>query len=177
MDTRLAFLSALLAVGILVSGCFDEVGGPYDGPDRIAFATEGGTFRTTVPDDAGSIELPVQLIGPQRSESFEVNVGIQRDTSFRERVDEAPDGSDTTIVDVRALPTTAESGNYTIPDSFTFPDDTSNVDFEVDINDAFSSSAPADTSTRVTLRLEPNSDANIEVAENWRYFEVNIANN
>jgi hypothetical protein len=176
MSTRAALLSALLAVGLVISGCFDEVGGPYDGPDRIAFDTQGGTFTTAVPDTAGTIQLPTQLIGPQRSSSFNVSVGIQQDTSFRRRPDTTPDGSDTTVVDIRALPTTAEPGDYSVPESFTFPADTSNVPLEVGIQDAFGPNAPADTTTRVTLRLEPNEEANIEVAENWRYFEVTIFN-
>lgn len=174
MDTRKAILPFLLIAGLVISGCFDEVAGPYDGPDRVGFDTKGGTFTTEVSDDAGTIELPTQLIGPQRSSSFEVSVSIQPDTVFRERPDTAPDGSDSTVVDVRALPTTAESGNYSVPGSFTFPQDSSTVPLEVDVQDAFGPSAPADTSTRFTLRLEPNEEESIEVAENWRYFEVTI---
>lgn len=178
MSIRTAFFSVLLTVGLLITGCFDEVGGPYDGPDRIGFDTKGGNFSQTVPDDAGTIQLPTQLIGPQRSESFEISVSVQpeQDTVFREREDVTPDGSDTTIVDIRALPTTAEESDYSVPDSFTFPPDTSNVPLEVEILDAFGPGAPTDTTTRLTVRLEPNEQANVEVAENWRYFEVNIAN-
>ena len=176
MNTRIALLSSLLVAGLIISGCFDEVAGPYDGPDRIGFDTKGGTFTTQVADNAGTIELPTQLVGPQRSSSFEVNVSVQQDTVFRERADTAPDGSDSTVVDTRALPTTAESGDYSVPESFIFPQDTSNVPLEVTIQDAFGPGAPADTTTRVTLRLEPNEQENIEVAENWRYFEVTITN-
>lgn len=176
MTTRKALLSSLLIAGLIISGCFDEVAGPYDGPDRIGFDTKEGTFTTQVTDDAGMIELPTQLVGPQRSTSFEVNVSVQQDTVFRERADTAPDGSDSTVVDTRALPTTAESGDYSVPESFTFPQDTSNVPLEVTIQDAFSPGAPADTTTRVTLRLDPNEQENIKVAENWRYFEVTITN-
>ncbi|WP_158666501.1 hypothetical protein [Salinibacter altiplanensis] len=176
MSTRTVLLSAILIIGFFTLGCFDEVAGPYDGPDRIGFDTRGGTFTTEVPSNAGSIQLPTQLIGAQRSNEFEVSVGIQQDTVFRERVDTAPDGSDSTVVDVRALPTTAESEDYAVPGSFTFPADSSNIPLEITVQDAFGPSAPADTSARVTVRLEPNDEADIEVAENWRYFEVTIAN-
>jgi len=176
MSTRTALFSVLLAIGLRLTGCFDEIGGPYDGPDRIGFDTKQGNFRETVLDDAGTVQLPTQLIGPQRSESFEVSVSIQQDTVFREREDVSPDGSDTTIVDVRALPTTAEESDYSVPDSYTFPADTSNVPLGVDIQDAFGPGAPSDTTTRLTVRLDPNEQADIEVAENWRYFEITIAN-
>jgi len=169
-------LVSLIAFAVLLGGCFDEVAGPYDGPDRIGFSQFGttGQFGATVEDDSGPLPVPVQLIGPQRDNSFEVSVSVQQDTVFREREVPQGDGTDTTIVDVRALPTTAQSGDYSIPDSFTFPADSSNAQFAVEINDALPSGAASGTSERLTLRLEPNSDADIEVAENWRYFEVEI---
>jgi hypothetical protein len=176
MSTRTLFITALLAVGLLVTGCFEEVAGPYDGPDRIAFAQKNGSFGTEVNDDAGTISVPTQLIGPQRSSSFDVQVSVQQDTVFRERTFSGPDGSDSTVTDTRALPTTAASGDYSVPQSFTFPADTSNVPFEVEIQDAFGSGASTGDTKRLTLRVEPNDQANIEVAENWRYFEITIVN-
>lgn len=176
MNTRIIFFAALLAGGLLVTGCFEEVAGPYDGPDRIAFAQENGSFSTVVTDDAGTISVPTQLIGPQRSSSFDVEVSVQQDTVFRERTFSAPDGSDSTVTDIRARPTTAEGSDYSVPGSYTFPADTSTASFEVEIQDAFGPGAPADAEKRLTLRVEPNDQANIEVAENWRYFEVTIAN-
>ncbi|WP_259203045.1 hypothetical protein [Salinibacter ruber] len=168
----------LFATALLFSGCFEEVSGPYDQADRIAFSQTGtnGTFGTTVPDAAGTIQVPTQLIGPQRSESFSVDVSVQPDTVFRTRQVPTGDGGFEEEQDTRALPTTAEESNYSVPDSYTFPADSSNVPFEVEIQDAFGPSAPADTSARLTLRLEPNTEANVEVAENWRYFEVTIVN-
>lgn len=169
-------LSLLVTSVVLFAGCFDEVAGPYDGSDRVAFSQyqTTGQFGATVADGPGStVSVPAQLIGPQRGSSFSVTVSVQQDTAFRERTYTQGDGTDTTTTDVRALPTTAESGDYTVPDSFTFPADTSNVTFPVDIANAIDD-ANTGASERLTLRLEPNPDANIEVAANWRYFEIQI---
>jgi len=178
MSNRYLIPALLFAVSLLLSGCFEEVTGPYDQADRVAFSQTGpdGTFATTVPDAAGTIQVPTQLIGPQRSESFSVGVSVQPDTAFRVREVPVGDGTFEEERDVRALPTTAEGSNYSVPDSYTFPADSSNVPLEVEIQDAFGPNAPADTSARLTLRLEPNEEANVEVAENWRYFEVTIVN-
>lgn len=165
----------LFAASVLLSGCFEEVSGPYDQADRVAFSQTGpdGTFATTVADGAGTITVPTQLIGPQRGSSFSVGISVQQDTAFRTREVPVGDGTFEEEEDVRAFPTTAESGNYSVPDSYTFPADTSNVPVEVDIQDGLSS---GEGPVRLTLRLEPNEDANIEVAENWRYFEITIVN-
>lgn len=178
MRNRYVIPVLLFAATLLLSGCFEEVSGPYDQADRVAFSQTGpnGTFATTVPDEAGTIQIPTQLIGPQRSESFSVDVSVQPDTAFRTRQVPTGDGSFEEERDVRALPTTAEGADYSVPESYTFPADSSSAPLEVDIQDAFDSGAPADTSARLTLRLEPNEEANIEVAENWRYFEVTIVN-
>lgn len=169
-------LALLVASAVLLAGCFDEVAGPYDGPDRVGFSQyqTTGQFAATVADGPGTtVSVPAQLIGPQRSSSFSVSVSVQQDTVFREREVPQGDGTDTTITDIRALPTTAESGDYTIPESFSFPADSSNVTFPVDVADAIPD-ANTGADERITLRLEPNPDANIEVAENWRYFEIQV---
>jgi hypothetical protein len=175
MSNRYLIPVLLFAAPLLLSGCFEEVTGPYDQADRVAFSQTGpnGTFATTVPDAAGTIQVPTQLIGPQRSESFSVGVSVQPDTAFRVREVPVGDGTFEEERDVRALPTTAEESNYSVPDSYTFPADSSNVPVEVDIQDGLSS---GEGPVRLTLRLEPNEDANIEVAENWRYFEITIVN-
>lgn len=175
MNTRYSFLLLFVAGTVLLSGCFEEVSGPYDGPDRVAFNQVDGTFSTVVSQGAGTIQVPAQLIGPQRGTSFDVGVSVQEDTAYRVREVPVGDGTFEEERDVRALPTTADGSNYSVPASLEFPADTSNVTLGVTIEqNVFGSNAPADTSTRVTLRLEPNSDENIEVAENWRYFEVVI---
>lgn len=173
MKTRYAFLSLFLAASLLLVGCFEEVSGPYDGPDRVAFSQTGptGTFATTVPDGAGTISVPTQLIGPQRSESFTVNVGVQQDTAKRVREVPVGDGTFEEEVDIRALPTTADSDNYNVPSSYEFPADSSNVPLQVEILDGLSS---GDSPVRLTLRLDGNEAADIETAENWRYFEITI---
>jgi hypothetical protein len=171
-------LALTVASVLILTGCFEEVSGPYDGPDRVGFSQyqQTGEFGATVSDGPNSsVSVPVQLIGPQRGESFSVGVSVQTDTAFRERQVPQGDGTDTTVVDVRADPTTAESGEYTVPSEVSFPQDTSNVTFEVEIGDALPNSDP-DTTERVTLRLEPNPDSDIEVAENFRYFEVTVTN-
>jgi hypothetical protein len=171
MNTRYSFL-LLVAGAFLLTGCFEEVSGPYDGPDRVAFSQVNGAFSTVVPDEAGTIEIPAQLIGPQRANSFDVSVSVQEDTSFRVREVPVGDGSFEEERDIRALPTTAPDDAYSVPGSLEFPADSSNVTLGVTIQDAFEASAPSGTTTRLTLRLEPNPDANIEVAENWRFFEI-----
>jgi len=171
----------LVASTVLLAGCFDEVAGPYEGSDRVGFAQyqTTGEFGATVADGSGTVSVPAQLIGPQRGSSFEVSVSVQPDTVFREREVAQGDGTDTTVVDVRALPTTAgaenavEAGDYSVPETFSFPADSSNATFPVDIGDAIPNSNSG-TVERLTLRLEPNPDADIEVAENWRYFEIEV---
>jgi hypothetical protein len=175
MKTRYTFLVLFVAAGVLLSGCFEEVAGPYDGPDRVAFSQVNGTFSTMVSDASGAntIPVPAQLIGPQRSSSFTVDVSVQEDTAYRVREVPVGDGNFEEDRDVRALPTTAADGNYSVPESLSFPADSSSAVLAVSIEDnVFGQNAPSDTSTRFTLRLEPNPNANIEVAENWRYFEV-----
>lgn len=171
-------LTLTIASMLILTGCFDEVAGPYDGPDRVGFSQyqQTGEFGATVSDGPNeTVSVPVQLIGPQRNEDFSVGVSVEPDTVFREREVPQGDGTDTTVVDVRANPTTAEASDYTLPDEVTFPQDSSNVAFTVEIGDALPDSNP-DASKRVTLRLEPNSESNIQVAENFRYFEITISN-
>lgn len=178
MRNRYVIPALVFTATLLLSGCFEEVTGPYDQADKVAFSQTGpdGTFATTVPNEAGTIQIPTQMIGPQRSESFTVGVSVEPDTVFRTREVPTGDGGFEEETDIRALPTTAEEADYSVPGSYTFPADSSNVPFGVDIQDAFGSDAPSGASVRLTLRLEPNEEANIEVAENWRYFEVTIVN-
>ena len=169
MKTFLNLLAAVLVVGLLTTGCFDEVTGPYDGPDQIAFAQVNGLFETTVPDGAGPIAIPTQLIGSQRSSSFDVSVSVLDERAIRVR--DVPTGEGGTEKDttVLALPTTASESNYSVPGSYTFPADSSNVPLNVEINNA-----GLEEPVRLTLRLDGNEDANIEPASNWRYFEIQI---
>lgn len=169
MKTFLNLLAAALVVGLLTTGCFEEVTGPYDGPDRIAFAQVGGQFGTTVVDGAGPISIPTELIGPQRSSSFDVNVSIQQERAIRVRDVQTGDGTTEKDTTVLALPTTASESNYSVPGSYTFPADSSNVPLNVEINNA-----GIEEPVRLTLRLDGNEDANIEPASNWRYFEIQI---
>jgi hypothetical protein len=172
MYTRFLLPGLLLVAGLFLTGCFDEVGGAYDGPDQIAFAQVNGEFGTQVVDGAGPISVPTQLIGAQRGNSFDIDVSVEEDTVFRTRDVPTGDGTFEEERDIRALPTTAAPGNYSVPEGFTFPADSSNVPFEVQINDADISDP-----VRLTLRLDGNDDAGVEAADNWRYFEIIIVPN
>jgi hypothetical protein len=169
MKNHYYLAAALLVVALVLTGCFEEVTGPYDGPDQIAFGQVNGLYEAAVSDGAGTISLPTQLIGPQRSSEFEVNVSVLEEQAIRVRDVQTGDGSTVKDTTILALPTTADASNYTVPSSFVFPADSSNVPLNVEINDA-----GITESVRLTVRLDGNPNANIEPASNWRYFEITI---
>jgi len=162
---------ALLIASFLLTGCFEEVAGPYDGPDQIAFGQVSGLYQIEVNDDVGSVTLPTQLIGPQRSTAFEVNVSVLEERALRIREVQQGDGTTAPDTTVLAEATTAPAEAYSVPEAYVFPADSSNVPFSITIND----DVIADGGTQLlSVRLDGNEDADIRPAENWRYFQIFI---
>ncbi len=166
---KLYLLSVALLLPLLLGGCFEEVAGPYDGPDQIAFEQLGGLYQLSVTDDIGVVPLPTQLIGPQRSEAFDVEVSVLTEQALRIRQVQQGDGTTEPDTTVLAEPTTAPAASYSVPSSYTFPADSSNVPVAIQINDGV---LAAGETQRLSIRLDGNDDAGVVPAENWRYFQI-----
>lgn len=188
MDTTrfrpFALFLVSVACAVVLTGCFDEFGTAYDEGPRIAFefdlvadaqsADQPPTI--TVPEPVTSsdttISLGTELIGEQRASDVEINYGTvpERVNYVREvRTDTGSVRQDTTVL---ALATTASEGqNFEIDGSYTFPSESSAADFDVTILEGIPDGGDP---VRVALRLDGNSDANIQPAETMRYLTINI---
>lgn len=190
MDTNRLSTFALFLVSVastlLLSGCFgDELVGPYEGGDKIAFefdliaeAQASGvpaSMSVTEPTSADTtITLGTELIGEQRSSDTQVMLGTVGETVNYVREVPTDTGGvrqDTTIL---AQATTAPSASFEVPDSYTLPSESSSASFDVTINDNLPSDADP---VRVAIRLDGNPDADLEPAETMRYFTINILPN
>lgn len=190
MDTNrlstFALFLASIACTVLLSGCFgDELVGPYEEGDKIAFEFDliaeaqasGVPASMTVPEPASddtTITLGTELIGEQRSSDTQVMVGTANETV--NYVKEVPTDTggvrrDTTIL---ARATTAPDASFDVPDSYTLPSASSSATFDVTINDNLPSGADP---VRVAIRLDGNPGADLEPAETMRYFTINIQPN
>lgn len=187
MDTTrfrtLTLLVLALASTVLLTGCFgDELVGPYDGPDKIAFSFDlvsepqasDQPAAITVTEPA-TISLTTELIGPQRSSETTVNYGTVAETI--NYVKEVPTDTggvrlDTTVL---ATPTTADPGtHFDFAGEYVLPADTSAASFAVDILDGIPSGGEP---VQVALRLDGNPADNLEPAETMRYLTINILPN
>ena len=180
----LLLLSVLCTV--VLSGCFDELSGPYDGEDKIAFgfdliaqaqsADQPATISVSEPGGAErTVTLKTELIGPQRSSDTQVSYGVAEETVTYVKEFPADTGGvarDTTIL---ARGTTAEEGtNYEISGSYTLPADSSSAPLTLTILDGIPDGG---SSVRVALRLDGNPDSNLQPAETMRYLTVRIVPN
>ncbi|WP_022835600.1 hypothetical protein [Salisaeta longa] len=77
---------------LLLTGCFDEVSGPYDGPPQVAFAQVGGAYSAAVLEGSGVVGLTVELVGPQRSAPLTVNFQAEGGSAYS-----LPNGNSLTI--------------------------------------------------------------------------------
>jgi hypothetical protein len=186
MDTnRLSTFTLFLvsvACTVLLSGCFgEELVGPYEGPDKIAFAFDlvadaqasGEPASMTVTEPA-TVTLGTELIGEQRSSDTEVMLATANETVNYVKEVPTDTGSvqrDTTVL---ARATTAPDASFNLPESYTLPSDSSSASFQVEINDNLPSGGEP---VRVAIRLDGNSNSNLEAAETMRYFTINILPN
>lgn len=149
---RTARLAAFaLLVGLPLSGCFDTFAEPYDGPPLVEFAQVGGQYSATVNQTAGTVQLPVNLIGPQQGSPITINV----------RVDEAS--------------TAVEGTHYSFPDGaqVTIPANSNTGFLNIDI---INGGLPAEATATGTLimELEGSADGSIQGAENLDDFTLTI---
>ena len=171
MKNSYRLLAVLLVASALLTGCFDEVAGPYDGPDQIAFEQVNGSYQVDVADNTGTITLPTQLVGPQRASDFDVNVSVLRERALRIREVQQGDGTTAPDTTLLAEATTAPAEAYSVPESYSFPADSSNVPITITISDGVLADGEEQL---LSVRLDGNEDADIRPAENWRYFQIFI---
>lgn len=142
---------ALVASSLALTGCFDEIGGAYDGPLQLEFEQVSGSYGVAVANGSGAVGLQVNLIGPQQGEALTASYAIDEEA------------------------TTAEEGvHYSVPDggSFTIP---AGESFGQAVIQVLSDSdlAPG-TSVSVVMQLQDNESAGLVAAENFRTFTVQI---
>lgn len=174
---RYTFSALLLVLGasISITGCFDEVSGPYDGPDVAAFAENGvgGLWNESVGFSAGSeetesIELEIELIAEQSSSDQTVEVVA---------VEPGDEGEAEACTDTRAHDFTAgcpvptavleEHFELTSGSDITIPANESHGYVELDI---FGDALEDGESVAILLRLNETGD--LDIAENYRYFHI-----
>lgn len=162
------FLIPIVLVSFVLTGCFEDIAGPYDGPDKVAFAQVGGGYSAAVPAGQGTVSLQTELIGPQRSASTSVGVSVVNEEVYNIKEVVQDDGSVRVDSTLLALPTTAQEGvHYELPDSYSFPANASLAPLDFNILDA-----DIDSPVRLTIRLDGSAD--LEPAELWRYFTITI---
>lgn len=172
-----------LTATLLLTGCFEKLNGPYDGEDKIGFAFDlvaqaeqdnEPAGRAARGDTTYTVPLPTELIGPQRSESVEVNYSVLTEEIEYEREVETDTGGTRTESFILAEPTTAEEGvHYEFPQggSFTLPADSSSANLQVRVLDGLD---PGDDPVRVTVKLDGNESANLFPAERFRYYALEL---
>lgn len=187
---RVTTLCFLLATTLVLTGCFDELGGAYDGEDKIAFAFDlvaeaeqnnepAGTVVRG--DTANTVTLPTELIGPQRSDSVSVSFTVVPDSVEYSRVvpTDSIGGADTTSYFL-SNGTTAQAGSHFelvgggSPDSgsYVLPADSSTANLTVQVLDAEENgvSLPA----RVSIKIEGNSDEDLLPATRFSYYTLTL---
>lgn len=180
---RATILSLFLAAAVLLAGCFDELNGPYEGEDKIGFAFDLVAEAEQENEPAGealrgdtsyTVSFPTELIGPQRSDSVEVNFSVlQEEVEYTREVPTDTGGTRSTTY-VLAEETTAEEGvHYELPQdgSFTLPSDSSTANVEVQVLDGLE---PGDDPVRLTIKLDGNEGAGLVPAERFRYYALRL---
>lgn len=140
-------LAVVLAVPL--TGCFETISGPYDGPPLVEFDQVAGGYSADVPEGAGVISLRVNLIGPQQGSPITINVATTEGT------------------------TAVEGTHYAFPNgaTVTIPANASSGQLQIDILD---DSLAADESGVLNLELTGSSDGTIEGADNFDDFSIQI---
>ena len=145
--TRAAFALAI-GLSIPLTGCFETITGPYDGPPVVEFEQRPGGYVLAVTEASGQVQLKVNLVGAQRSSDLVLNV----------RVDES---------------STAVAGeDYSFPNGtqVTIPANASSAFFPITIVD------DSDVNNDVRLALELEGTAEVAATENWKDFVITIRN-
>ena len=180
---RVTLLAISVAITLALTGCFDKLNGPYDGEDKIGFAFDlvaqaeqdnEPAGRLARGDTTYTVELPTELIGPQRSSSVEVNFSTLQERRTYEREVPTDTGGTRTDSFVLAEPTTAEEGtHYELPqgDSFTLPSDSSTANVEVQVLDGLDA---GDDPVRLTVKIDGNEAENLLPAERFRYYALEL---
>lgn len=156
MKLRTLLSAALLFVGgLALSGCFDTIAGPYDGPLQVGFSQEIngrsiGGYSATVGEGTGTVTLSIELIGPQRS-------------------------SDTVFPVTLAEGSTATEGTHvSFPNgkTVTIPANSSFGTLSVNIPDG---SLDAGATAAAVIEVMTSQDGAVIPAENWKQFTLTVA--
>lgn len=155
MKIQKYLLAALLLVtGFTLSGCFEDIAGPYDGPSQVGFTQAvNGTpingYATTRNEGSGTTTLQLELIGPHRS----------TDTQFP--------------VTVASTSTATQGTHYAFPSGTTVTIPANSSFGTLTLNIPQSDLAAGATRT-VVLEVGPSADGAVVPAENWKRFTVTI---
>ena len=157
MNLRTLTTSAL-ALGLVIpaTGCFETISGPYDGPTVVEFAQFAGAadpYTRTVGEDAGTVGLTVNLIGPQQASDIVIQVAVDEGAS------------------------TAEAGSdYTFPNGaqVTIPANSSSGTLSINVLDDGDDDGDAET---IVMELAGTADGSIEGADNFDDFTLTITDN
>ena len=180
---RATLLALFVAVTLALMGCFDELNGPYDGEDKVGFSFDlvaqaeqdnEPAGRLARGDTTYTVELPTELIGPQRSSSVEVSFSTLQERQVYEREVPTDTGGTRTESFVLAEPTDAEEGtHYEFPqgNSFTLPSDSSTANIEVQVLDGLD---VGDDPVRLTVKIDGNEAENLFPAERFRYYALEL---
>jgi hypothetical protein len=157
MNLRTLTTSAL-ALGLVIpaTGCFETIAGPYDGPTVVEFAQFVGSadpYARIVGEDAGTVELTVNLIGPQQGSDTVVQVAVDESLS------------------------TADAGSdYTFPNGaqVTIPANSSSGTLQINVLDDGDDDGGNET---IFMELTGTADGSIEGADNFDDFALTITDN
>lgn len=177
--TRALLLSLFLTSALILTGCFDEFGGAYDGEDKIAFSADlmAASQANDEPAEVlasydDTVGYETELIGPHRDSPTEVSFSVVQDSVWYEKEVPTDTGSGEPRIDstLLAFGTSAEEGtDYQISGTFTLPADSSTANLPLVLLD--SPSPDVDT---LTLRLDGNEGESLLPAEQLRYLNVII---
>lgn len=82
----------------MLTGCFETLAGPYDGPPQVEFEQVAGRYTRSVNEGIGTVELRVNLIGPHQGSDIQINVDVAEGSTAAEGTHYSfPNGRQVTI--------------------------------------------------------------------------------
>ena len=149
--------TSALALGFVIpaTGCFETITGPYDGPDVVEFAQFAGSadpYTRAVSEDAGSVDLTVNLISANGAATSDLTIQV------------SVDGSSTAGTSDYSF---ANGPQVTIPAGSTSGTLTINIADDADVDGA----------ETIVMELTGTADGSVVGAENFDDFTVTIVDN